>query len=97
MHASSKVEHDLVYKPDTGTLSKEEHAILDELNGLVIPDEIALERLRDVIEARVSNSLSIEFANKYDLASYIYNKIGTKKHGLLSISNLDATWSVLRN
>ena len=45
MHAWSEVEHDLVYKPLNGTLSEEELAILDELNGLVLAGEIALERL----------------------------------------------------
>ena len=46
MHAWSEVEHDLIYKPLQGTLSKEELAILDELNGLVLAGEIALERLQ---------------------------------------------------
>ena len=46
MHAWSEVEHDLIYKPLQGTLSKEELAILDELNGLVLAGEIALERCR---------------------------------------------------
>lgn len=43
MHAWSEVEHDLVYKPLQGGLSTEEYAILDELNGLVMAGEIALE------------------------------------------------------
>ena len=46
MHAWSEVEHDLIYKPMQGTLSEEELAILDELNGLVLTGEIALERLQ---------------------------------------------------
>ena len=33
MHAWSEVEHDLVYKPLQGSLSEDEYAILDELNG----------------------------------------------------------------
>jgi ppGpp synthetase/RelA/SpoT-type nucleotidyltranferase len=36
MHAWSEVEHDLVYKPFSGDLSREELAILDEINGLVL-------------------------------------------------------------
>ena len=36
MHAWSEVEHDLIYKPLQGTLSEEELAIIDELNGLVL-------------------------------------------------------------
>src|SRR5690606_9552985 len=54
MHAWSEVEHDLVYKPLQGTLSDEEYAILDELNGLVLAGEIALERLQKAGEARVT-------------------------------------------
>ena len=46
MHAWSEVEHDLVYKPLQGSLSEEELAIIDELNGLVLSGEIALERLQ---------------------------------------------------
>lgn len=36
MHAWSEVQHDLAYKQMAGDLSGEEHAILDQLNGLVI-------------------------------------------------------------
>ena len=43
MHAWAEVEHDLVYKPYSGELSYEEYQILDELNGLVLAGEIALE------------------------------------------------------
>lgn len=46
MHAWSEVEHDLVYKPLQGTLSDEELSILDELNGLVLSGEIALNAFR---------------------------------------------------
>lgn len=53
MHAWSEVEHDLVYKPLNGTLSEEELAILDELNGLVLAGEIALERLQIAGTARI--------------------------------------------
>src|SRR5438309_1531694 len=54
MHAWAEVEHDLVYKPFEGTLADDEYAILDELNGLVIAGEIALERLQRAGEARVA-------------------------------------------
>jgi ppGpp synthetase/RelA/SpoT-type nucleotidyltranferase len=56
MHAWSEVEHDLVYKPLQGSLSEDEYAILDELNGLVLAGEIALERLQRAGESRVSTS-----------------------------------------
>lgn len=68
MHAWSEVEHDLVYKPLQGALSIEEYSILDELNGLVLAGEIALERLQRAGEIRVSEH-DREYTNHYDLAS----------------------------
>ena len=68
MHAWSEVEHDLVYKPLQGTLSDEEYAILDELNGLVLSGEIALERLQRAGELRASTH-GREYTNHYDLAA----------------------------
>jgi ppGpp synthetase/RelA/SpoT-type nucleotidyltranferase len=46
MHAWAEVEHDLIYKPESGEISEDEDAILDEINGLVITGEVALERLQ---------------------------------------------------
>lgn len=46
MHAWSEVEHDLVYKPAEGELSLDEYSLLDQLNGLVLAGEIALEQLQ---------------------------------------------------
>ena len=68
MHAWSEVEHDLVYKPMQGQLSPDEYAILDELNGLVLAGEIALERLQRAGELRVS-AHDRKYSNHYDLAS----------------------------
>lgn len=68
MHAWSEVEHDLVYKPLQGQLSAEEYSILDELNGLVLSGEIALERLQRAGELRASTQ-GREFSNHYDLAA----------------------------
>ena len=62
----------LVYKPMQGTLSEEELAILDELNGLVLTGEIALERLQAAGNERIQNSKAT-FANQFELASYLYN------------------------
>lgn len=72
MHAWSEVEHDLVYKPLQGTLSEEELAIIDELNGLVLAGEIALERLQSAGDERIRNK-SATFGSQYELASYLYN------------------------
>lgn len=72
MHAWSEVEHDLIYKPLQGALSEEELSILDELNGLVLTGEIALERLQSAGDERIKNKNTM-FASQYDLASYLYN------------------------
>lgn len=72
MHAWSEVEHDLVYKPLQGTLSDEELAIIDELNGLVLAGEIALERLQSAGDERIKNK-SATLGSQYELASYLYN------------------------
>ncbi len=71
MHAWSEVEHDLVYKPYQGELSRTEYMILDELNGLVLSGELALERLQNAMEQRIKES-GKEFANNYELASYLF-------------------------
>ena len=70
MHAWSEVEHDLVYKPLQGRLSEDEYAILDELNGLVLAGEIALERLQRAIQARVAKA-GMPFSNHYELAAFL--------------------------
>ncbi len=76
MHAWSEVEHDLVYKPLQGNLSEEELAIIDELNGLVLTGEIALERLQNAGNQRIL-SKKAEFNSQYDLASYLYNYLSS--------------------
>jgi ppGpp synthetase/RelA/SpoT-type nucleotidyltranferase len=87
MHAWSEVEHDLVYKPLGGVLSEDEYAILDELNGLVIAGEIALERLQRAGEARIA-AKDRAFANHYDLASHILNRVSGLIKGPLRDSAL---------
>lgn len=76
MHAWSEVEHDLVYKPYSGDLSKEEFSILDEINGLVLAGEIALERLQSAMAIRTEKSAKID--DKYELTNYIINKFKNK-------------------
>lgn len=73
MHAWSEVEHDLVYKPFQGNLSREEHMILDEINGLVLTGNLALERLQQAGRAR-TEAQNYEFKNHYDLTSYFINQ-----------------------
>lgn len=77
MHAWSEVEHDLAYKPFSGQLSDGEYAILDELNGLVLSGEIALERLQTAVKERVSKQ-SVGFSNHYELSAFLYDSIKGK-------------------
>lgn len=109
MHAWSEVEHDLVYKPMSGGASKEELMILDEINGMVIAGNIALERLQSAIIERV-NGEGYVFQNHYDLASYISKEVGINeiintqalyefldKIGLLEMSKFNEVLKVVKN
>ncbi len=73
MHAWAEVEHDLVYKPMAGQLSEDEHSLLDQLNGLVMTGEIALEGLQRAGETRVTVEGRL-FWNHYDLAAYLLER-----------------------
>lgn len=74
MHAWAEVEHDLGYKQFQGQLSQDEYAILDELNGMVMVGEIALERLQRAGDLRVAVP-GRTFANHYDLAAYLLSAV----------------------
>jgi ppGpp synthetase/RelA/SpoT-type nucleotidyltranferase len=87
MHSWAEVEHDLVYKPTQGNLSIEEYAILDELNGLVLSGEIALERLQRAIEIRVSHK-NRRLSNHYELAAYLVDEMRPILKGLPSEPSL---------
>ena len=73
MHAWSEVEHDLVYKPLEGDLSEGEYAALDQLNGLVLAGEMALEMLQKAGQARVAMK-GRKMANHYDLAVHLLSR-----------------------
>jgi ppGpp synthetase/RelA/SpoT-type nucleotidyltranferase len=75
MHAWAEVEHDLVYKPLQGELSVDEYAVLDELNGLVLAGELALERLQRAGESRVAARDRV-FRNHFDLAAHLLAEAG---------------------
>jgi ppGpp synthetase/RelA/SpoT-type nucleotidyltranferase len=99
MHAWSEVEHDLVYKPLQGKLSDDEYAILDELNGLVLAGEIALERLQRAGEQRISEH-DREYTNHYDLASSLLDLAREKLAGLnihdSALGRVDLLYALLR-
>jgi ppGpp synthetase/RelA/SpoT-type nucleotidyltranferase len=85
MHAWSEVEHDLVYKPFSGELSKEELAILDEINGLVLSGEIALERLQSAMAERTKQKADI--TNKYELTNFLLNVIDKEYKNRIKIGD----------
>jgi ppGpp synthetase/RelA/SpoT-type nucleotidyltranferase len=76
MHAWSEVEHDLVYKSLEGVLSVDEYSVLDELNGLVMAGELALERLQRAGETRVASRGRL-FSNHYELATHLLREAGS--------------------
>lgn len=96
MHAWSEVEHDLVYKPVNGELSEEEYSILDELNGLILAGEIALERLQAAGNDRVTKNRA--FNNQYEVAAYLYNKFLPKVKDVteLNIGNIDLLYKLMK-
>lgn len=97
MHAWSEVEHDLIYKPLQGGLSEEELAIIDELNGLVLSGEIALERLQIAGNKRILNKKS-SFDSQYDLASYLYNYLSSnfrKEDVELRMGNIELLYRLI--
>ena len=87
--------HDLVYKPLSGNLSNEELSILDELNGLVLAGEIALERLNEAAKSRIKTENA--FNNQYELASFLYtkyqNKIDSNKQ--LKLGNVELLFNLM--
>lgn len=74
MHAWSEVDHDLVYKPLDGSLSPSEYALLDQLNGLVLAGEIALEQLQQAGDARIASAQS-PFRDHYELADFVRKRL----------------------
>lgn len=85
MHAWSEVEHDLVYKPYSGDLSKEELSILDEINGMVLSGEIALERLQSAMAERTKQKNDI--TNKYELTNFLISAIDKEYKNKIKIGD----------
>ncbi|MGQ0554551.1 MAG: hypothetical protein ACT4PN_01210 [Nitrospiraceae bacterium] len=80
-----------------GNLSEEEYAILDELNGLVLAGEIALERLQKAGESRVATS-GRPFSNHYDLAAHLLKAAGsvlTGEAGETALGRIDLLFDLL--
>lgn len=95
MHGWAEIEHDLVYKPAIRGLSRQEYAMLDQINGLVLASEIALENLESAIKAKVAEP-DRQFSNHYELAVYLrawFHGIGTS--GGPALGRVDALFELL--
>jgi ppGpp synthetase/RelA/SpoT-type nucleotidyltranferase len=62
MHAWAEVTHDLLYKPEKGTLTSEEIAMIDDLNRVVQEGESVLNNLQQSVEKRNHENLRFELA-----------------------------------
>ncbi len=91
MHAWAEVEHDLVYKPQQGVLSVDDYSLLDQINGLALTAEVALQQLQRT-RARATGP----FHNHYDLASHIYTKIAPKLDSPPPMGRADRLLAFLR-
>jgi ppGpp synthetase/RelA/SpoT-type nucleotidyltranferase len=60
MHAWSEISHDLIYKPEKGSLTPEEQKALQNLNVLVKEGEKQLEELQASMESRDGESLRFD-------------------------------------
>jgi hypothetical protein len=96
MHAWAEVEHDLEYKPETGALSEDETSILDELNGLVLSGELALERLQRAIQRRTAKQ-DVEFRDQFDLASFLSERIKKQGWQNASVGRVDVLLVALKH
>ena len=95
MHAWAEVEHDLSYKPLSGNLSTDELAILDEINGLVLAGDIALQRLQHAFERRV-NTGNPEFTNHYELAAFLYRELHQTDGNEYPLGRIDHLFQLLK-
>lgn len=98
MHAWSEVEHDLVYKPLEGELSPSEYALLDQLNGLVLAGEIALEQLQMAGDQRVAGGPT-PFRDHYELAEFLRTRLAASGIDLTdaTLGRVDVLFTFLAN
>jgi ppGpp synthetase/RelA/SpoT-type nucleotidyltranferase len=60
MHAWAEVTHDLIYKPEKGSLTHEEMRMIKDLNDLVQAGEAMLEKLQGSVEGRQKEDLRFD-------------------------------------
>lgn len=75
MHAWAEVEHDLVYKPGVGELSREEYALLDQVNGLVLSGETALRLLQEAMANRIASNEDESFKDESELSAFLEGQV----------------------
>lgn len=72
MHAWAEVEHDLEYKRLSGSVSELESMLLDQINGLVIAGEMALDQLRTATAERLAPRTGLhQLRDQFDLANWL--------------------------
>lgn len=97
MHAWSEVEHDLAYKQKRGKVSREEYEALDEINGLVIAGEIALNRLDQLSQKRLKEANDV-FTTNYALAAYLAEWLEREKNMVgVPIGDTEALFKVYQH
>ncbi len=92
MHAWAEVEYDLSRKQKKGSASRDELESLDEINGLVIAAEIALQRLQRQSEQRIIKE-NKPFVNHYELAAFLFEKFGSD----ILIGDVETLFSLLKS
>ena len=76
MHAWAEVTHDLLYKPEKGTLTPEEVAMIDDLNRIVQEGEATLNNLQSSVEGRQQTDL------RFELAAGLAKRLAAQSKGL---------------
>jgi ppGpp synthetase/RelA/SpoT-type nucleotidyltranferase len=64
MHAWAEVTHDLIYKPQKGSLNPKEMSLVDDLNEIVRAGESVLESLQESVESRSNSELRFKLSSE---------------------------------
>jgi ppGpp synthetase/RelA/SpoT-type nucleotidyltranferase len=94
-HAWAEVEHDLEYKPERGGVSEDESSILDQLNGLVLSGELALESLQRAIQRRTTTD-NVKFSKQFELAAFLSTRAEKESFNVTEVGRVDVLLEALR-
>lgn len=95
MHAFAHVAHDLIYKPQSGSLSWTEYALLDQLNGLVLAGETALDQLHKAIRARLRRH-DAPMSDHFELGAWLTRWMRLHGRDESSLGRVDRLFELLR-